>query len=106
MKKELPMKSTVFRQPSALVPIAMSVAALVMTLVAIAVLGAPDPAAPPHDEGALAHTWQLLMAGQLPVIAWFALKWLPRRPGQAIGVLALQLAAMGAAAFPVFWLGL
>ena len=44
------------------------------------------------------------MAGQLPVIAYFAIKWLPAAPRQALLVLALQFFAGVAAAFPVFWL--
>jgi hypothetical protein len=58
------------------------------------------------DEGASAHLWQLLMAGQAPVIAWFAFRWLPKGPRQAIPVLAVQLAAIVVAAAPVAWLGL
>jgi hypothetical protein len=34
------------------------------------------------------------MGGQLPIVAWFALKWLPRAPRRALRVLALQIAAM------------
>jgi hypothetical protein len=55
------------------------------------------------DEGTAAHLWQLLMAGQLPIIAFFAIKWLPIEPGRALLVLALQLSAAIAAAFPVWW---
>ena len=57
------------------------------------------------DEGMAAHLWQLLMAGQIPVIAFFAITTLPRAPGRALGVLALQAAAGLAAAAPVFILG-
>jgi len=49
------------------------------------------------DEGTAAHLWQLLMAGQLPAVAVFAIKWLPRSPRQALLVLALQLGAALAA---------
>jgi hypothetical protein len=35
------------------------------------------------DEGTLAHLWQLL-AGQIPVLAFFAIKWLPRAPTQTL----------------------
>ncbi len=56
------------------------------------------------DEGTEAHLWQLLMAGQLPVIAFFAISWLPRAPRQALFVLALQSACVVAAAAPVFLL--
>jgi hypothetical protein len=56
------------------------------------------------DEGTAAHLWQLLMAGQLPVIAFFAIAWLPRSPRQALVVLLLQAVAGLAAAAPVFLL--
>jgi hypothetical protein len=50
--------------------------------------------------------WQLLMAGQAPVIAFYAIKWLPREPKRAMGVLGMQIGAALAAALPVYWLGL
>jgi hypothetical protein len=76
----------------------MSLAALSLVLGHLAIYGGARQA----DEGAAAHLWQLLMAGQLPVIAFFAIKWLPRTPGQALLVLALQAVAGLAAATPVF----
>ena len=79
-------------------PAVMSLAALVTVLLRIALVGsAPDP-----DEGAAAHLWQLLMALQLPVIALFAIKWLPRCPRQALLVLGLQTGAALTALAPVF----
>jgi hypothetical protein len=90
------------KQPSALVPIAMSVAALALVLGNVAIFGVVHEA----DEGAAAHLWQLLMAGQVPVIAYFALKWLPQYPGQALRVLALQAVAAVAACAPVYLLKL
>lgn len=80
----------------------MSFAALAIVVGHIATVGVTREV----DEGAAAHLWQLLMAGQLPVIAYFAIKWPPRRPAQAALVLALQVAAGLAAAAPVFFLGL
>ena len=44
------------------------------------------------------------MAAQLPVILFFAVKWLPRSPREAIGVLAMQGAAAIAAMAPVYLL--
>ncbi len=94
------MPVSALKQPSALLPPAMSVAALGVVAVHIALAGTvPQP-----DEGAAAHLWQLLMAGQFPVIAWFAVRWLPRLPRQALGVLALQFAAGLAACAPVYLL--
>lgn len=90
------------RQPSALVPVAMSLAALATVVTHIAIFGsAREP-----DEGSAAHIWQLLMAGQVPFITWFAIKWLPRAPRQGLQMLGIQAAAALAAMFPVWWLGL
>lgn len=87
-------------RPSAWAPLAMSGAALALVLVQLAVAGAARQA----DEGAVAHVWQLLMAGQLPVVAVFAFRWLPRSPRPAAAVLALQVCALLAAALPVLLL--
>ena len=93
---------SVLRRPSAIIPLAMSLAALSLVLGHIAVSGTAREA----DEGTAAHLWQLLMAGQIPVIAFFAVTWLPRTPRPALIVLALQLLAGLAAAAPVFLLRL
>jgi hypothetical protein len=58
------------------------------------------------DEGTAAHLWQLLVAGQVPVIAWHAVRWLPESRRQVSAVLAAQVLAIIAAAAPVAWLGL
>ena len=90
------------KQPSALIPIAMSLAALATVLGHIALFGvAREP-----DEGTAAHIWQLLMAGQVPVVAFFVIKWLPQAPRHALQVLALQVGAALVALAPVYWLGL
>ena len=93
---------TLIKQPSAFLPPAMSIAALATVLVHVALFGTAREA----DEGAAAHIWQLLMAGQLPVILVFAVTWLPRAPRQGITILGLQAAAALAALAPVFILGL
>jgi len=93
---------SMMKQPSAFVPVAMSVAALATVLLHLARFGiAREP-----DEGAAAHIWQLLMAAQIPVIVFFASKWLPRAPKEALAVLALQIGAALAALAPVFLLRL
>ena len=53
-------------------------------------------------EGA-SHGIARLMAGQVPVIGFFAIKWLPTEPRQAMLVLALQVGVALAAMFPVWW---
>ncbi len=94
--------STMMKQPSAFLPVTMSLAALATVLGHVAMFGVAREA----DEGTAAHIWQLLMAGQVPVVAFFAIKWLPRTPRQAMLVLALQVGAALAALAPVFFLNL
>jgi len=93
------MNSTLLKRPSALIPISMSIAALAVVLGYATIFGV----ARQTDEGTAAHLWQLLMAGQVPVIAFFAIKWLPTNFKQGLLVLALQLGAALSAAFPVWW---
>lgn len=90
------------RKPSALVPIAMSLCALATVLMAIAV----GPAKREQDEGAAAHIFQILIAGQLPFVAWFAVHWLKRDLKAGIAIVGLQILAIAAALFPVWYLGL
>jgi hypothetical protein len=92
----------IVKKPSALLPIAMSFTAMLMVLGYVARFGVAHES----DEGAAAHLWQLLMAGQLPLLAFFAIKWLPRAPKQTLFVLALQIAAVLAAMAPVYFLHL
>ena len=94
--------ATLVKRPSASVPVAMSVAALLFVLAHTAMFGTTHEA----DEGATAHLWQLLIAAQLPVVLFFAIKWLPLERRSALLVLALQASAGLAAIAPVYFLGL
>ena len=94
--------SAIMKQPSAFLPVTMSLAALATLLVALAA----GHAVPETDEGTAAHIWQLLMGGQVPIVAYFAIKWLPRAPRQTLYVLALQAGAALASMAPVFFLKL
>jgi hypothetical protein len=95
------MDISIMKKPSAFLPLAMSFAAL-----AVLALSAMFGVAREADEGAAAHLWQILMAAQIPIMAFFAIKWLPRTPRQALLVLALQVGAALAALAPVFFLNL
>lgn len=89
-----------FRKPSAFLPVAMSFAALAIVLVHIIRSGLSREA----DEGTAAHLWQLLLAAQIPIVAFFAIRWLPQSPRSALPVLALQAGAALAALAPVYFL--
>lgn len=110
-------QSSLFKQWSAWVPIAMSLVGLAMVLVFGFLVHAP----PQQDEGTPAHVWQLMMAAQIPIVLYFAVRWLvaptlraseygmaarsrlPRRTRAALMVLVVQglawLASLGALYF-------
>ena len=91
---------TLFRRPSGFMPVAMSSIALLLVLVHVATVGVE----PQADEGTAAHVWQLLMVAQLPLIAYFGIRWVPPAPKQGLIVLLTQLAFALVAAMPVFLL--
>ncbi len=93
---------SVMKQPGAFLPLVMSLTALVMVLGYVARYGG----GPVRDEGAVGHLWQLLMAGQVPVVVFFAIKWLPRAPRQTLYVLAEQAGAALASMAAVFFFNL
>ena len=93
------MKAAFLSRPSAFVPVVMSAITMAIVVWHVAFSGV----APQADEGSAAHMWQILMAGQVPVIGFFAIKWLSTLRKQALLVLAVQLAAAVAAIFPVWW---
>ena len=90
------------KKPSAFLPLAMSLTALATVLIHIAFFGVAHQT----DEGAAAHIWQILMAAQIPIIAFFAIRRLPQTPSQALLVLTLQVGAALSALAPVFFLHL
>lgn len=90
------------RRPSGYFPIAMSLSAMVLVVSVVALHGAVRES----DEGAAAHVFQLLVAAQFPMLAFFAIRWLSKDRAAALSVLALQAIAVGLALFPVWAFGL
>lgn len=93
-------RDSLIKQPSAYLPLVMSLAALTLVLAHAAVYGVIHEA----DEGAAAHAWQFLMAAQLPFVAYLVLRWLPVRTRDALLVLALLAATWLANFAAVYWL--
>lgn len=91
-----------FRLPSAYVPLAMSLAAVAFMILYVARFGVSHE--PGHDEGAPARLFQLVMLAQLPIIGYFALRWLPRAPKQGLAVVALQALAWLTPVALIIWL--
>ena len=98
---------SMLRKPTAFLPLAMSLGAL--ATVAIAAIVAAQHGGHlggEKDEGSAAHMWQLLMTVQIPIVLWFAAKWLRRAPQASFSVLALQAGAWLASLAPVYFLHL
>ena len=91
---------SLLKKPSAWVPVALSLGVLAAMLFCIAVFGVP---AHEKDEGVGAHLFQMWLVVEAVMIAFFAIKWLPQKPKQAISILAIQTIAVLAACFPVFY---
>ncbi len=91
--------NSVVKKPSAWIPIMMSLTALAILLIFFAKYGVVHQ----EDEGTAAHLFQLLMGGQIPIIVFFVIKWLPEKPKQTLLILALQLLAGFIVCAPVFY---
>ncbi len=92
------------KYPSAWIPILFSAISLVLTLLTVAITGAPQT--PPADEGTAAHLFQLWLVLEVLMILFFAVRWLPRSFKAAACVLTVQIVTVIAACSPVFILGL
>ncbi len=94
------MSAPSIKEPSALLPLIMSFVAIAIVVGHAVVFGIVHEA----DEGTPAHIFQLLIALQVPIVAFFAVKWLPQAPKQALLILALQAAAVIVAFAGVYFL--
>lgn len=92
--------NSLLKQPSAWIPLAMSLVALAMILGYVAMFGIVQN----EDEGAPARIFQLIMLAQLPIAGYFAIKWLPKRPMQTLLVLTLQAVAWIIPIVMIIWL--
>lgn len=81
------------KRPSAFLPLLMSFSGIGMVVAHVILYGIVRDA----DEGTPAHVFQLLMVGQLPLVAVFAVRRLPEAPVATMNVLLLQ-AAVGCCA--------
>jgi hypothetical protein len=93
------MATKLFARQSAVLPLAMScivIAAMVWHLMRFGLMHQTD-------EGTGAHIFQILMPLQLPVIGYFAIRWLPGDPRWAAKVLAVQVTLFAAIVAVVFF---
>jgi hypothetical protein len=91
--------SQMIRRPLAWIPVGMSLAILAMVLTTIGISGAVRQ----EDEGTQAHIFQLWLVLEVVLVTVFAVEWVPRRPKQALVVLAIQILCVLAACAPVLY---
>ena len=89
------------RKPSAWVPITMSAMALLLVVGYLALFGVQKSSG---DESSVARLFQLLLAGQLPIIGYFAVKWFPKHQKQVLQIVAIQILAALVPFLTVFFL--
>lgn len=90
------------RRPSGFIPVLMSFTAFAILVVYVAIVGAVRPT----EEGTVAHTFKLLLASEVPLLAFFVVRWLRKDLRAALTVLAIQAAAIGLAILSVPFFGL
>ncbi len=95
---------SLIKKPSAWFPIAMSFAALAFVVGYVAIFGISQETQ--RDEGTPARIFQMLIAGQVPIIGFFVVRWFFEKQKQTLQILALQIVAVLMAFAPVFFLEL
>jgi len=95
--------NSIIKKPSAWIPIVLSLVWLVAWGIIFATTGAPTRQ---PDEGTAAHLFQIWLVLEVLMVGFFAVKWLPQRPKDALIILAIQIIAALAACAPVFYLRL
>ena len=91
--------NSLLKKPSAWIPIVIPLIFFVYLVIYITVFGVVRDA----DEGVGAHLFQLWLTLEPFMVGFFAVKWLPRAPKQALLVLEIQIIAALAACAPVFY---
>ena len=94
-----PDNQSLFKQPTAWIPLVMSFVALAMILGYVAMFGIVHN----EDEGAPARIFQLIMVAELPIAAFFGLRWITKRPKETLIVLVVQAIAWIIPILMVIW---
>lgn len=90
---------SLFKQPTAWIPLVMSFVALAMILGYVTMFGIVHN----EDEGAPARIFQLIMVAQLPIVAFFGLSWIAKKPKETLVVLVVQAIAWIVPILTVIW---
>lgn len=88
------------KKVSAWIPIILSLIMLVILGMYLTGVLLPDPTG---DEGLGAHLFQIWLVLEAVMIPFFAVKWLPKAPKQALLIIVVQVALVIAVCAPVFY---
>jgi hypothetical protein len=83
------MTNSLIKQPSAWIPIALSLTWVAFWIFQLGMFGPPRPE---PDEGTAAHLFQIWLVSEALLLAYFTIRWLAQRPKQALPILILQIA--------------
>ena len=92
--------TSLIKKPSAWVPVALSLAVLAIMLISFVIFGVP---ARQPNEGTGAHLFQIWLVLEVLMVAFFAIRWFPQKPKQALVVLVIQIVAILMACAPVYY---
>lgn len=87
------------QSPGAWIPLALSLAGLLMVVLHALMFGVVHEA----DEGTPAHVFQLLLLVQVPLVLWHLIRFLPVDRARALGVAGMQ-ATLALAAMLAAWM--
>ena len=79
--------NSIIKKPSAWIPIVIPLTFFSYLIIYITIFGIFRE----QDEGIGAHLFQLWLVLEPLMVGFFAVKWLPRAPKQALFILALQI---------------
>ncbi len=92
--------NSLIKKPSAWISIAIPLAFFAILLYRFMMFGPPVREA---DEGTLAHLFQIWLVLEVFMVSYFAIKWVPQVPKQALMILAIQIVTALMAIAPVFY---
>jgi len=81
--------NSLIKKPSAWIPIVIPLIFFTYLVIHITIFGIVRE----KDEGMGAHLFQLWLVLEPLMVGFFAVKWLPRAPKQALLILAIQIVA-------------
>jgi len=94
------MTLSLIRKPSSWIPIALSLAMLVLESFYLLNILHADPTG---DEGLGAHLFQLWLPLEAIIVMYFSVKWLPKERKEAFPIFIIQIILVIAVCTPVFY---